>query len=372
MAENEKTEKEKALEQQLKELKLENGVLEAEKQIAKAKQEKIKAQFPSGEAQPVEGTITTNAKAGYVASLAAYHAMIHKADDIAKKINDLSLEQDNTRIMITDSLDYCGKDALLLQVSTQLSFWDTRLDTQSIRIQGLIGKAPAEARLFAPAISAALPIAEGLTSAVADIVGYFRMGYDIKGQSINISDTSLHSLVAGRIKYPVYLAGFHGIESSTIMSTFDKCIEKRTQLIIDMTLLREKIKTLTNKEEKEAHEKVFADSEALIKIFDDFGKVSTSITEGNNYSPLAAAVIQQYLKDEKITHLLYLAVISGGGEMVVGKGLFQWGKVSYLGGCVLTYILAERTGRIISADTLFESSNVKYNLCHNKLSAFNP
>ena len=115
MAENEKTEKEKALEQQLKELKLENGVLEAEKLIAEAKQEKIKAQFPSGEAQPVEGTMTTNAKAGYVASLAAYHAMIKNAQ---------TLLVDKERVQIAVKIDGLLKAtdmALKLQKNTGIA-----------------------------------------------------------------------------------------------------------------------------------------------------------------------------------------------------------------------------------------------------------
>ena len=56
--------------------------------------------------------------------------------------------------------------------------------------------------------------------------------------------------------------------------------------------------------------------------------------------------------------------------MVTGKGLFHRGKVGFLGGCVITYILAKCTGEIISANTNFGYSSVKYDLCSNKLTAF--
>jgi hypothetical protein len=56
--------------------------------------------------------------------------------------------------------------------------------------------------------------------------------------------------------------------------------------------------------------------------------------------------------------------------MVTGEGLFQWGQVSFLGGCVITYILAKCSGEIIAADTLFGCCGVKYKLHINRLTEF--
>ena len=54
--------------------------------------------------------------------------------------------------------------------------------------------------------------------------------------------------------------------------------------------------------------------------------------------------MRHYLDRMQITHLLYLGVASSGGDVVLGRGLFGSGKAGYLGGCVITYVLAKMLG----------------------------
>ena len=56
-----------------------------------AAQAKLKAITPTGDSKPQEGKITTDAKAGYISTLAAYKILIHKAEEIANRIKELYL-----------------------------------------------------------------------------------------------------------------------------------------------------------------------------------------------------------------------------------------------------------------------------------------
>jgi hypothetical protein len=362
------SEQAKLLEQRKTEVLLRKDIAEAEKAIAEANLAKLKAQIPTGETKPIEGKITTDEKSGYFAELAAYSAMVSEAGAIAEKVNSLSLEGEKPCLMIVDSLDFCGPDAELHQVSNQLDFWKRQLEDADKRIQELLKPTKLPLAIMAP-------LAIGLLSAAADIIGYFRIDYDIKGRDIKLSDTALRSLVAGRIhKYPVHMLAFHRIPTSGIIDTFNKRIEERTNLRSKMAQLQSQridpLETNQHKTEEERKElseakTAYEQAEAVIKAFDDFNKALVSVPAGRSYSPLASAMVRQYLDHIGITHLLYLAVTSSGGESITSHGLFQCGKVGFLSGCVVTYALADCRGQILAADTLSKALYVKFKLGQN-------
>ena len=417
MTNNSMSEEERLLQQRKKETALrreiaqeEKAIAEAQQAIAEANQAKLQAQIPAGEAKPVEGKITTGEKFGYVAELTAYSAIIRKADAIAQTIS--SRVPEDARLLIVDSLDFCGPDVQLLQVSSQLDFWTKELRAQDRQIKNLLDAARAPSPLAAFAAESLLPVvpmAVGALSAAADIIGYFRIDYDIKGQEIELCDTALRARVAQGIQnHPVYLSRFHRIPSSAVIAAFNQSIEQRGQLNLTMAQLKsavidqltteigrnkqkiqtleaelKKLKSPEDDEEiaekttalgqcrkqlseaeaaKSQHESAYTRAEALIKGFDEFNKVLTSVPAGKEYSLLANAAIRQYLDEMQITHLLYLTVTSSGGEAITGKGLFQSGRVAFLGGGVVTYVLADCTGKIIAADAVVGSSYVKFNL----------
>lgn len=378
------------LEKEVKEWEARQKIAEAEKAIIEANQAKLKAQIPSGSTKPAEGKITTDEKSGYAAELAAYKAMRKKAEVIADIIKTKCRDSIGG-ILLVDSLDYSGADVQLLQISTQIDSLHQLLEKQINKLKDLIGieeKAltPEAKKFFLPGL--ALPVLSVLPqaiSAAADVLGYFRMDYDVKGKTINKSDTAFRSMVAGCIPYPVYLSGFHNIENSPLLNRFNQCVLKRNTLLLSIAQLNKIISTAKaaereageGKEKKKPsrEEMLCAESEELVKEFDEFGKSISSVSAGNNYSPLANAVIREhlneYMKKKEITHLLYLTITSAGGEEVTGHGPFSLcGKIWYMGGCVVTYILADMNGKIISSDTIFESSYVHYSLWAKRLSEF--
>lgn len=388
-------EREKEAATKIKEAEAKKATAEAEKAETEAAQAKLQALTPSGEAKPVAGEVKTDDKAGYIATFAAYNAMIQKADEIAKKINSLSLVK--ARIMILDSLDFCNSDVQLLQISSQIDLVEVefkeqvkRIDSAKERLEDMLAR-PAAPKDFAPTAptivsvaSAALPFVKGAISSIADIIGFFKVDYDVKGQAITLSNTALHSLVAGRLdsqNCSAYLPNFHRIQSSDIIKKFENCrfdkdlLKSKTddlKKLLKDAKVEEKKKSGTTEEQQiiSAAEKAGENTETLLNEFTEFYKALLTVPKDGTYSPLAIAAIRQYLDSIGITHLLYLAVASSGGEMVTGKGLFQWGRVGFLGGCVVTYILAKSSGEIVSANTNFGYSGVRYNLGKNKLTSF--
>jgi hypothetical protein len=374
---------------------LRKEIAEAQEAEAKAKKAKLEAEIPAGKSQPVEGKITADEKSGYVATLAAYTAMIAEAGNIADEVAKQNLGA-SPHLLIVDSLDFCALDVQLIQILSQLSFWEGELAAQIKGIQFFIEmiSPPSERKEERGRVKAAFAgapaFAGGIVSSIADIVGYFRVDYDIKGQAISLSNTTLQALVArhiiGKNKCSVYLPAFHrfdlpSLEKITVIVKLNECIKRKDELKTKIYELKGQLlsESVENKIKNGAlkakdiigTEEACKKAEDVIKEFAEFNKAVTSVPQGGGYSPIVSAAIRQYLDDiVKITHLLYLNVTSAGGEMVIGKGLFQWGKVGFLGGCVVTYVLADCSGQIVAANTFIGYSKVKYKLCRNTLTDF--
>jgi hypothetical protein len=349
-----------ALEQLKKEVLLKKEIAEAGQAIAEADLATLKAKYMTGETKPLEGTITAGEKSGYYAEIVAYSVMDGVADDISEKISGLGLDSDKTRIMMVDSLDVCSADVQLTQVKKQLSYWQGQLNNEKSKIDGLFRE-----EQMMVAIPALPLVMTGLLGSAADIIGYFRVNYDIKGREIKLSDMALKSLIAGRSKYPIYIAAFHRISSSDLLDDYNELIKARTALKTDMARLKDRLDGLAahgSEKRKKELEAAHQETDTLIKSFDEFTKILVSVPEGKDYSPLAVAMIREYFDWLQITHLLYTKVTSSGGDFITSHGLFQWGKVAFLSGCALTYVLAKTDGQIVAADTLTKSRYVKFKL----------
>ena len=245
----EKIKAEELLKQQIAEAK--KGTAEAEKAIAVAEKEKLNAQIPTGTSAAVEGGITTDAETGYMAEVSAYDAMTKLADSIAVKITSKipatlpstvgkDSEAKKPGVLIVDSLDFVGEDALLLQITEQIQFWFEELHTQKQALNVLLGVEP-EAEADPIASLAFLPLVSGILSSTADIVGFFRTAYDIKGRKVDKSDTALQLRVATRIDRPVYFPNFHRMRSSKVITDFRNCIARRKALVQSLAELKSEL-----------------------------------------------------------------------------------------------------------------------------------
>ena len=70
--------------------------------------------------------------------------------------------------------------------------------------------------------------------------------------------------------------------------------------------------------------------------------------EGQEQPLIISATIRDYIRQTGITHLLYLKISSSGGEAITEKRIFSSGHTAYIGGSTISYILAEKDGKVIS------------------------
>ena len=83
-----------------------------------------------------------------------------------------------------------------------------------------------------------------------------------------------------------------------------------------------------------------------------FVKNITTADAAQPASKLAQAVFREKVHELGITHLLYLGVLSSGGESVTRKWLFGTGTTSYMGGAVVSYVLSRVEGDVLASDIL--------------------
>jgi hypothetical protein len=90
-------------------------------------------------------------------------------------------------------------------------------------------------------------------------------------------------------------------------------------------------------------------------IHAELGVLVKNITTGDPAQPaskLALAVFREKVHELGITHLLYIGVLTSGGESVTRKWILGTGTTSYLGGAVVSYVLSRVEGDILASDIL--------------------
>ncbi|MBE0684359.1 MAG: hypothetical protein IH589_20835 [Anaerolineales bacterium] len=93
------------------------------------------------------------------------------------------------------------------------------------------------------------------------------------------------------------------------------------------------------------------------KVNDAIDAFITSITTvptGSAYSPLVTACIRENFATEKIRYILKIKLMSSGADFTIKKtGIFErTGNTSYLGGGVVSYVMAEKDGKLAASGTV--------------------
>lgn len=377
------------------------AILEAELREAVAAAEKAEAQARKARYDArAAGEARAGARAalaegpGYPATLAAYRAMAEKADEVARAVEGGCGPGGGARVLIVDSLDLCGADVQAIQVRAQLDFWLEELESRVAGLERIMDQLAERARpdraavlSTAGGVAAAAGAAAEVVSLAVDVAGYLRGGYDARGQAVGLPDAALQALVAGRLdrrKCCVFLPGFHHLESGGAIPVVDKlneCVRRKDRLKRQVAALRGMAVGLKALEPEAGGgpRGLAADVEAACKraelAMGEFAELSQALTSpprGGGHPPLVAAALRHWLDRMQITHLLYLGIASSGGDVVLGRGLFGSGKAGYLGGCVITYVLARTSGEIVAADSVAAHCGLKYDLGGNRLTPSGP
>ena len=250
---------------------------------------------------------------------------------------------------------------------------------------------------FLPATTTAvtaLPPVPGIAGTAADIAGYFRSDYSPGGRNVSLKTEGLIAAVAGSLKSEkrnVYVYNFYSMDTtgpqSKLMNMYAGMLDcssrlaqsrnrllyfirKKTGLLAELKISQKKIgegtptaegvQEIANLKEAIKQETVWLDranmevlaSDAIHTELGTFVKNITTTDTTQPASKLAQAVFREKVHELGITHLLYLGVLSSGGESVTRKWLFGTGTTSYLGGAVVSYVLSRVEGEVLASEIL--------------------
>jgi hypothetical protein len=104
-------------------------------------------------------------------------------------------------------------------------------------------------------------------------------------------------------------------------------------------------------------------TETLLKAFSEFAESVTKSPEDKSPPLLIKAALRKYIEKEQFTHLLNLKILSAGGESVTMQQSFrQSGKLIFIGGCAVSYILVKIDGTYVMANTHNGLAHLHYDL----------
>jgi len=250
---------------------------------------------------------------------------------------------------------------------------------------------------FLPATTTAvtaLPPVTGIAGPTADIAGYFRSDYSSRGRNVSLKTEGLIAAVAGSLKSEkrnVYVYNFYSMDTtgpqSKLMNMYagvldcsSRLAQSRNRLLYfirkkagqlaelktslkkigEGTPTAEGAQEIANLKEAIKQETVWLDranmevlaSDAIHTELGTFVKNITTPDTTQPASKLAQAVFREKVHELGITHLLYLGVLSSGGESVTRKWLFGTGTTSYMGGAVVSYVLSRVEGEMLASEIL--------------------
>lgn len=87
-----------------------------------------------------------------------------------------------------------------------------------------------------------------------------------------------------------------------------------------------------------------------------FIKAITDMPSDGKYPPYVVACVREYFAEDRIKFILKLKLITSGADFITKKPPF-WSndvRTSYLGGGVVSFILAEKDGRIAASGTVYD------------------
>lgn len=99
---------------------------------------------------------------------------------------------------------------------------------------------------------------------------------------------------------------------------------------------------------------IVANCTKVSDAIDGFITAITTVPSSGNYPPYVVACVREYFAGERIKFILKLKLITSGADFIIEKPPFYSRDVhtSYLGGGVVSFILAEKEGKIVASGTM--------------------
>jgi hypothetical protein len=372
----ETTPEDKARAELLAKINEEKELLDAQADLEKSKTTLLTAQLGTFNNQSTAQAVDTGtATTPYIVEFLSQKILIENAEEIAKKIN--ALGENISKILIVDSMELCTDDVGLMQIKSQINGYnelfkerlleDVTLLHESIRVTPsneeprIASELPSERAYSLPlaGVSAALTGLSSILTGISSIAGFFQDKYSIKAAKYTPDLVPLQARVAGKVtKCPVIFNKNYRTDSSPLLEMLKEALILRETLSEKKGKL-ESVSAQNPDPQKEAVEKpkrelAVNSSDTLIKAFDGFFTLLTTIPSGASYSPLMIAIMRDSIDQLGITHYLYLSISSVGGDVITVSSIWPWksGQMSVMVGSIFTAILIDKTGKVVFADTI--------------------
>ena len=345
---------------------------------------------PEPTTKPLEGKIEIGEKSGYPAQHVAYYTLKRLGERIAGKIEAIDAtiaDMHGSKVLITTDPDFALHALAGVVLADLLTFQQSQLSALAEEVRkaiaalgGSVPPAPSgpEEEREGRSLIAAASVLGGVAAAVlplvgsaADLAGYLIRGnYTVRGVDFTLADEALSAMVAGCLiprHVTPYLPGFISVAGAPVLGKYESVCKERSELARLTAQLQNLARSTTaaGGDAPPALAEAKQVSERAQALLDATGKeLQTVITqaEGQSCSPLSAAALQDRYDPLGLTHILYLKVLSGGGEALTGQQIFKSARAAYTGGCVVCYILTDRKGRVAAAETLVDYSHLSRNL----------
>lgn len=363
-----KPEKPKANQEELNKIEVEKKKAELRKAEAEAdakEADALKAKWIYSEAKGLEGKIEVEVKAGYYAEVLAYKAIESIAVKLAKAIDDSSLEEG--KLIIIGKEDFIAQAALWQQIDLTLEMTISQIN-KSIDIYE-----PSEVRTFGtPGPSAIIPAGIGIVKAAAEIASFFKTKSKITTREVVLNEKALNASVANQI---------HNLKPKLTIIIPELCLNPQGKLyakFIDLISKIGKLKKIRNDIYTEPEtiqqsdvgmqqkESIPSIKQGIItKIDAEIAAAQTMVKtlttkEANNPSPLESVISIDLIKKYEQAKVLKLIIASQGGEVETTESSFSKGRISYLGGAVISYFLSDINGFYIQSGNIQEYKTATY------------
>lgn len=338
--------------------------------LAQAQADIIAKLLPKGEAKPLEGKVDVK-DVQAMARLVAYHAVKKIASEIAEVLGKALQGKD--KVMIVPQLDFASGDLPWLEIMEQFALFRSSLTAQLKKNTQILKEERATTRmapalLAAPLATSILTMAGTVIPGLANLAGYFKTDYQITGYEFDLDKEGLAAMVAGAVSQQgkIYLYNFYtlgNLAALPIIKKFAQLNKLSQDLESSKAGLAAKKATVAGWDTTKIYG-ALKDSQALLDAVRSYIQAITTKAAGEDYPMLVRGALRDRVRQMGITHLLYLNVLpKSGGEVITKKSFWRTTQaVGYLGGAAVSYVLAEKDGRIISGDTLVRLSVFNYRL----------
>jgi hypothetical protein len=356
-----------------------NALLGAQKQGAQLERELAAAGTTANLPTPLGGGATLNNTA-QIARLVVHHALRHEAEKAGARIDQqLSARQTDRppHLLIVDTLHLLEEQTALTAVQSQLASATRSVEKQlgenTARQQaspqpqtaGSETAEPEKAAIFSALLGAvgigeALGTAAAMISALSNAAGaaasvasWFRREKNVDGFDLTVENTTARLLLAHSIQqHKVSLAGFGLVKHSSLLQALTTLLEKLHELIDSAAQLAAQASSLPASEQRTTLEDALTASQLLLETVGKLIDGLTAAPPPGTVPALRRALTAEQMLDPTYTHFLYVQVEAAGGQTVTDKSLWRSAQISYVGGGVLSYVLAETHGTIVAADVL--------------------